>query len=62
MKKLGITYKYSYVEQWQPKDISTTFRMFQLNFDGNEEQTYMEYWNITKNILPNIMSKGLFSL
>lgn len=45
MKKLGMTYKYSYVEQWQPKDISVTFRMFQLNFDGNEKRTYMEYWN-----------------
>lgn len=45
MKKLGMTYKYSYVEQWQPKDISVTFRMFQLNFDGNEERTHMEYWN-----------------
>lgn len=45
MKKLGMIYKYSYIEQWQPKDISVTFRMFQLNFDGNEERTYMEYWN-----------------
>ncbi|MDD4493017.1 MAG: GNAT family N-acetyltransferase [Eubacteriales bacterium] len=45
MKKLGMTYKYSYVEQWQPKDISVTFRMFQLNFDGSEGRTYMKYWN-----------------
>ncbi len=45
MKKLGMVYKYSYVEQWQPKDIPVTFRMYQLNFDGKEERTYMEYWD-----------------
>jgi [ribosomal protein S5]-alanine N-acetyltransferase len=45
MKKLGMEYKYSYVEQWQPKDISVTFRMYQLNFDKNNDFTYMEYWN-----------------
>lgn len=45
MKKLGLHYKYSYVEQWQPKNISVTFRMFQLNFDGDEQRTYLEYWN-----------------
>lgn len=43
MKKLGMTYKYSYKEQWQPKDILVTFRMYQLNFDG-EERTYNAYW------------------
>lgn len=45
MKKLGMTYKYSYAEQWQPKNVPVTFRMFQLNFDGNDDRTYMEYWN-----------------
>jgi Acetyltransferases, including N-acetylases of ribosomal proteins len=45
MRKLGMTYKYSYVEQWQPKNIPVTFRMFQLNFDDNVDRTYMEYWN-----------------
>lgn len=45
MKKLGMTYRYSFVEQWQPKDISVTFRMYQINFDGNQENTYMGYWN-----------------
>ncbi|NLN84162.1 MAG: GNAT family N-acetyltransferase [Firmicutes bacterium] len=45
MKKLGMTYKYSYVELWQPKNITVTYRMYQLNFDGNNERTYMEYWN-----------------
>lgn len=45
MQKLGMTYRYSYVEQWQPKDIAVTFRMYQLNLDKNQEQTYLEYWN-----------------
>lgn len=35
MKKVGMKYCYSYEEQWQPKDISVIFRMYQLNFDGN---------------------------
>ena len=46
MKKIGMEYKYSYVEQWQPKDISVTFRMYQLNFDGNNKRTYMKYWDM----------------
>lgn len=45
MKKLGMVYKYSYKEQWQPKNISVTFRMYQLNFDGCSERTYQEYWD-----------------
>jgi len=45
MKKLGMVYKYSYVEQWQPKNIPVTFRMYQLNFDGKDERTYIEYWD-----------------
>lgn len=49
MRKLGMEYKYSYVEQWKPKDISVTFRMYQLNFDGNNERTYMKYWDAYKN-------------
>jgi RimJ/RimL family protein N-acetyltransferase len=45
MKKLGMVYKYSYVEQWQPKNIPVTFRLYQLNFDDNMERTYTEYWD-----------------
>ena len=45
MEKLGMSYCYSYVEQWQPKDISVTFRMYQLNFDKNDESVYMGYYN-----------------
>ena len=44
MKKLGMTYRYSYVEQWQPKDISVVFRMYQLNLCGDPEFTYWKYW------------------
>jgi [ribosomal protein S5]-alanine N-acetyltransferase len=49
MKKLGMIYKYSFVEQWQPKNIPVTFRMYQLNFDGNNASTYLEYWNKYEN-------------
>ena len=45
MQKLGMTYRYSYIEQWQPKDIRVTFRMYQLNFDGNKQRVYKKYWN-----------------
>lgn len=45
MEKLGMSYKYSYKEQWQPKDIRVTFRIYQLNFDGNEERVCNEYWD-----------------
>lgn len=43
MKKLGMQYCYSYEEQWQPKDINVTFRMWQLNFDG-KLNVYQKYW------------------
>ena len=42
MKKLGMTYRYSYREQRQPKNISVVFRMYQLNF-GEEDFTYNGY-------------------
>lgn len=45
MKQLGMKYQYSYEEQWQPKDILVTFRMYQLNLDGTESRVYREYWN-----------------
>ncbi|GEQ50024.1 GNAT family N-acetyltransferase [Tetragenococcus koreensis] len=45
LKKLGMKYKYTYKEQWQPKDILVTFRMYQLNFDG-KNRVYEEYWNM----------------
>ncbi|MFJ6207061.1 hypothetical protein [Lysinibacillus sp. NPDC092081] len=45
MKQLGMEYKYSFEEQWQPKDILVIFRMYQLNFDGQNARVYKEYWN-----------------
>ena len=56
MAKLGMTYKYSYKEQWQPKNILVTFRMYQLNFDKGKQRVYKKYWDehsthfIEKNI------------
>ncbi|HCW81754.1 MAG TPA: GNAT family N-acetyltransferase [Clostridiales bacterium] len=44
MQKLGMQYRYSYVEQWQPKNIPVTFRMYQLNLDGNTDRVYKKYW------------------
>lgn len=44
MKKIGMTYQYSYEEQWQPKDFPVTFRMYQLNFDGQKDRVFKKYW------------------
>lgn len=44
MQKLGMQYRYSYVEQWQPKNIPVTFRLYQLNLDGNTDRVYKKYW------------------
>lgn len=45
MKRLGMRYQYSYEEQWQPKDILVTFRMYQLNLDGDDSRVYWKYWD-----------------
>lgn len=45
MQKLGMKYSYTYIEQCQPKNIIVTFRMYQLNFDSDDTQVYIEYWN-----------------
>lgn len=47
MRNLGMKYQYSYEEQWQPKNFLVTFRMYQLNFDGNNGRVYKKYWNIS---------------
>lgn len=44
MQKLGMKYRYSYGEQWQPKNRFVIFRMYQLNFDG-QRRVYKEYWD-----------------
>lgn len=45
MEKLGMTYRYSYVEQWQPKNLRVTFRLYQLDLNGQEQPAYPGYWN-----------------
>lgn len=44
MKKLGMAYRYSYKEQWQPKNILVTFRMYQLNLDARTDRIFTKYW------------------
>lgn len=44
MKALGMRYRYSYEELWQPKNFLVTFRMYQLNFDGDDNRVYTAYW------------------
>lgn len=56
MKQLGMQYRYSYEEQWQPKDILVTFRMYQLNFDGEQERIYKKYWD---NSAVHFIEEGL---
>jgi len=48
MKNIGMTYHYSYEEQWQPKNILVTFRMYQLNLDGQNDRVYKTYWDNAK--------------
>ena len=33
MEKLGMTYRYSYNEMWQPKDLNVTFKLYQIDFE-----------------------------
>ena len=47
--QLGLSYCYSYEEQWQPKNISVILRMYQFNLDGNDDFIYKEYWNRYSN-------------
>lgn len=49
MRKVGMTYCYSYEERWQPKDFPVIFRMYQLNFDGSDNFVYKKYWNMYSN-------------
>lgn len=48
MRRLGMNYQYTYEEQWQPKDIPVTFRMYQLNFDNDSIRRYDRYWILSK--------------
>ena len=44
MRRLGMAYCYSYREQWQPKDISVVFRLYQIPLADANAKTYMGYW------------------
>lgn len=44
MQAIGMKYRYSYKELWQPKNFMVTFRMYQLNLDGREDRVYRKYW------------------
>lgn len=63
MRQLGMQYCYSYEEQWQPKDFLVTFRMYQLNLDGQADRVYQKYWNrynvhfVEKNVAASILQK-----
>lgn len=48
LRKIGMKYCYSYEEQWQPKNFPVIFRMYQLNFDGNDGRVYRNYWDASK--------------
>lgn len=45
MRQVGMKYQYSYEEQWQPKDFSVTFRMYQLNLDEKYRSVFKKYWD-----------------
>ena len=45
MRAVGMTYRYSYEELWQPKNRPVTFRMYQLDLNGRENETYRKYWD-----------------
>lgn len=49
MQKVGMKYCYSYEEQWQPENIPVIFRMYQLNFDGNNDFVYKKYRDMYEN-------------
>ena len=45
MRKIGMTYRYSYQEFWLPKQQQVIFRMYQLDLDGQVHPTYRAYWD-----------------
>lgn len=48
MRRLGMNYQYTYEEQWQPKDVPVTFRMYQLNFDNESIRRFDRYWILSE--------------
>lgn len=48
MRKIGMAYKYTYEELVQPKNQLVNFRMYQINLDGDNDRTYLKYWNASE--------------
>lgn len=48
MQRIGMQYKYSYKEQWQPKNMPVIFRMYQLNLDGATDRVYKKYLSMSE--------------
>ena len=44
MQNIGMTYRYSYEELWQPKNRLVIFRMYQMDLNGTWP-TYRAYWD-----------------
>lgn len=44
MTRAGMTYRYTYLEQWQPKDIPVHFRLWQVDLAPGVP-TYRAYWD-----------------
>ena len=49
MQKVGMTYCYSYEEKKKKKNFPVIFRMYQLNFNDNQDFVYKEYWDMSSN-------------
>lgn len=45
MQKIGMKYRYTYEEQWMPKDITVHFRMYQMNFNEKDPWLYRGHWD-----------------
>lgn len=54
MKRIGMTYCYSYREQWQPKNISVVFRMYQLNLVEKNSEIYKKYWDMYPHFIEKL--------
>ena len=48
MRKLGMSYQYSYEDQCQQKNYKVIFRLYQLNFTMPKEWRYDRYWKESK--------------
>ena len=44
LQRLGMTYQYSWEEQWQPKNIKVLFRLYLISLDQYAQRTFPLYW------------------